>query len=130
MGETEVTLFVGKDLLLRESKSYLAAKNLNVSGILERALSEMTVTDIVEKVAANPGGRLRYVAYDQVLRKWPRGRTPPRRLEKPEERGRVQYLDGGVLTKRYVQGDGSERMDRIFERAEKGEEPVFRVEHG
>jgi uncharacterized protein len=37
----------------------------------------------------------------------------------------VQYLDSSALAKRYVQEEGSEAMDRIFERAEKGEEPVF-----
>jgi len=37
----------------------------------------------------------------------------------------VQYLDSSALAKRYVQEEGSDRMDRIFERAEKGEEPVF-----
>jgi uncharacterized protein len=37
----------------------------------------------------------------------------------------VQYLDSSALAKRYVQEGGSDRMDQIFERAEKGEEPVF-----
>jgi predicted nucleic acid-binding protein len=37
----------------------------------------------------------------------------------------VQYLDSSALAKRYVQEEGSDRMDQIFERAEKGEEPVF-----
>jgi predicted nucleic acid-binding protein len=37
----------------------------------------------------------------------------------------VQYLDSSALAKRYVQEDGSDAMDHIFERAEKGEEPVF-----
>jgi uncharacterized protein len=37
----------------------------------------------------------------------------------------VQYLDSSALAKRYVQERGSDRMDQIFERAEKGEEPVF-----
>jgi len=37
----------------------------------------------------------------------------------------VQYLDSSALAKRYVQEEGSETMDQIFERAEKGEESVF-----
>ena len=37
----------------------------------------------------------------------------------------MQYLDSSALAKRYVEEGGSERMDQIFERAEKGEEPVF-----
>jgi len=37
----------------------------------------------------------------------------------------MQYLDSSALAKRYVQEEGSEAMDRIFERAEKGEESVF-----
>jgi uncharacterized protein len=37
----------------------------------------------------------------------------------------VQYLDSGALAKRYVQEEGSETMDQVFERAEKGEESVF-----
>ena len=37
----------------------------------------------------------------------------------------MQYLDSSALAKRYVQEEGSDRMDLIFERAEKGEETVF-----
>lgn len=37
----------------------------------------------------------------------------------------MQYLDSSALAKRYVQEKGSEAVDLIFERAEKGEEPVF-----
>ena len=37
----------------------------------------------------------------------------------------MQYLDSSALAKRYVQEDGSNQMDEIFESAEKGEEPVF-----
>ena len=37
----------------------------------------------------------------------------------------MQYLDSSALAKRYVQEKGSDRMDEIFERAEKGEERVF-----
>ena len=37
----------------------------------------------------------------------------------------MQYLDSSALAKRYVQERGSESMDKIFESAEKGEEPVF-----
>ena len=37
----------------------------------------------------------------------------------------MKYLDSSALTKRYVQEEGSETMDQIFERAEKGEESVF-----
>jgi uncharacterized protein len=37
----------------------------------------------------------------------------------------VQYLDSSALAKRYVQEEGSDAMDQIFERAEKGEESVF-----
>lgn len=37
----------------------------------------------------------------------------------------MQYLDSSALAKRYVQEEGSDKMDQIFERAEKGEEAVF-----
>ena len=37
----------------------------------------------------------------------------------------MQYLDSSALAKRYVQEEGSETMDQIFESAEKGEEAVF-----
>ncbi|MGH9920638.1 MAG: type II toxin-antitoxin system VapC family toxin [Nitrososphaerales archaeon] len=37
----------------------------------------------------------------------------------------MQYLDSSALAKRYVQEEGSDTMDRIFERAEKGEESIF-----
>ena len=37
----------------------------------------------------------------------------------------MQYLDSSALAKRYVQEEGSDMMDQIFERAEKGEEGVF-----
>lgn len=37
----------------------------------------------------------------------------------------MQYLDSSALAKRYVTEKGSETMDRVFERAEKGEEPLF-----
>jgi predicted nucleic acid-binding protein len=37
----------------------------------------------------------------------------------------MQYLDSSALAKRYVQEEGSDRMDQIFERAEKGEEQIF-----
>jgi predicted nucleic acid-binding protein len=37
----------------------------------------------------------------------------------------MQYLDSSALAKRYVQEEGSDAIDRIFERAEKGEESVF-----
>ncbi len=37
----------------------------------------------------------------------------------------MQYLDSSALAKRYVEEKGSEAMDQIFERAEKGEESLF-----
>ncbi len=37
----------------------------------------------------------------------------------------MQYLDSSALAKRYVEEEGSDKMDRIFEAAEKGEESVF-----
>jgi uncharacterized protein len=37
----------------------------------------------------------------------------------------VQYLDSSALAKRYVEEKGSDKMDRISEAAEKGEESVF-----
>jgi hypothetical protein len=73
MGKTKVTLSVDKELL-RESKAYLAEKNLTVSGTLEKALSEMAVSSFIQKVAANMGGKLDYVGYDQVPRKRPKGK--------------------------------------------------------
>ena len=73
MGKTKVTLSVD-DVLLRESKAYLAEKNLTVSGTLEKALSEMAVSSVVEKVATNLGEKLGYIGYDQVPRKRPKGR--------------------------------------------------------
>ncbi|HKT21409.1 MAG TPA: type II toxin-antitoxin system VapC family toxin, partial [Nitrososphaerales archaeon] len=36
----------------------------------------------------------------------------------------MQYLDSSALAKRYVQEKGSDEMDRIFGRAEMGEEPI------
>ena len=84
MGKTKVTLSVDEELL-RESKSYLAEKNLTVSGTLERALSEMTVSGFVEKIAANLGERLSYVAYDQVPRKRPKGKDAAKTIR--EARG-------------------------------------------
>jgi hypothetical protein len=84
MGKTKVTLSVDEELL-RESKSYLAEKNLTVSGTLERALSEMTVSGFVEKVAASLGERLGYVAYDQVPRKRPKGKDTAKAIR--EARG-------------------------------------------
>jgi hypothetical protein len=73
MGKTKVTLSVDEELL-RESKSYLAAKNLTVSGTLESAMSEMTVPGFVEKVAASLEERLGYVTYEQVQRNRPKGK--------------------------------------------------------
>jgi len=73
MGKTKVTLSVDEELL-RESKAYLAEKNLTVSGTLERALSEMAVSGFAEKVAANIGEKLDYIGYDQVPRKRPKGK--------------------------------------------------------
>ena len=37
------------DDLLRESKAYLAEKNLTVSGTLEKALSEISISSVVEE---------------------------------------------------------------------------------
>ena len=73
MGKTKVTLSVDEELL-RESKAYLVERNMTVSGTLERALSEMTLSGFVEKVAANLEGRLGYIGYDEVPRKRPKGK--------------------------------------------------------
>ncbi|MDG6900255.1 MAG: hypothetical protein JRM88_06815 [Nitrososphaerota archaeon] len=73
MGKTKVTLSVD-DALLRESKGYLAEKNLTISGTLERALSEIAVSNVVERVASGLGEKLGYVGYDQVPRKRPKGK--------------------------------------------------------
>jgi len=77
MPKTKVTLSVDAELL-RESKGYLAEKNLTVSGTLEKALSEMPASGFVEKVAANLGEKLGYVGYDQVPRTRPRGKDAAR----------------------------------------------------
>ncbi len=77
MGKIKVTLSVD-DELLRESKAYLAEKNLTVSGTLEKALSEMAVSNIVERVASNLGEKLGYVGYDQVPRNRPKGKDAAR----------------------------------------------------
>lgn len=37
----------------------------------------------------------------------------------------MQYLDSSALAKRYVEEEGSDKMDQIFEAAEKGEDSVF-----
>ena len=37
----------------------------------------------------------------------------------------MQYLDSSALAKRYVEEKGSDKMDRIFEAAEKGEDLIF-----
>jgi hypothetical protein len=73
MGKTKVTLSVDEELL-RESKAYLAEKNLTVSGTLEKALSELAVSVFVGKVAASIEKKLDYVGYDQVPRKRPKGK--------------------------------------------------------
>ena len=73
VGKTKVTLSVDKELL-RESKAYLTEKNLTVSGALANALSEVTVSSFVEKVAANLGETLGYIEYDQIPRKRPKGK--------------------------------------------------------
>jgi len=77
MGKTKVTLSVD-EVLLRESKAYLAEKNLSVSGALANALSEVAVSSLVEKVATNLGESLGYVGYEQVPRKRPKGKDSAR----------------------------------------------------
>ncbi|MGH9920639.1 MAG: hypothetical protein ACRD6W_17440 [Nitrososphaerales archaeon] len=79
MVKTKVTLSVDEGLL-RESKSYLAEKNLTVSGTLEKALSEMAASRLVEKVAANLGEKLEYVGYDEVPRTRPMGKDATRTI--------------------------------------------------
>jgi hypothetical protein len=74
MGKVKVTLSVD-DELLRESKAYLAAKDLTVSGTLEKALSGMAVSSVVvEQVASNLGQKLGHVGYDEVPRTRPKGK--------------------------------------------------------
>jgi hypothetical protein len=84
MGKTKVTLSVD-EALLRESKAYLAEKDRTVSGTLEKALSEMRVSGLVEKVAASLGEKLEYVGYDQVPRRRPKGKDATRAIR--EARG-------------------------------------------
>jgi len=84
MGKTKVTLSVDEELL-RESKAYLAEKNLTISGTLERLLSEMAASGFVEKVAADLGEKLDYIGYDQVPRRRPNGKDAARALR--EARG-------------------------------------------
>lgn len=84
MGKIKVTLSVD-DELLRESKAYLAEKNLTVSGTVEKALSEMTISNVVEKVASSLGKKLGYVGYDQVPRKRPKGKDAAKMIR--EARG-------------------------------------------
>ena len=71
--------------LLRESKAYLAEKNLTVSGTLERVLSEMAASGFVEKVAATLGKKLEYIGYDQVPARRPKGKDAAKVLR--EARG-------------------------------------------
>lgn len=85
MGKTKVTLSVD-DELLRASKAYLAEKNLTISGTLEKALSEMAITDVADKVAANLGQKLGYVGYDQVPRRRPKGKDAAKAVS--EARGK------------------------------------------
>lgn len=73
MGKTKVTLSVDDDLL-RESKAYLAEKNLTVSGTLEKALSEISISSVVERMATSLGGKLGYIGYEQVPRRRPKGK--------------------------------------------------------
>src|SRR4029077_5764966 len=84
MGKTKVTLSVDKELL-RESKAYLAANNLTVSGTLEKALLEMGTSGLAETVAANLGEKLEYVGYDQVPKRRPKGKDATRAIR--EARG-------------------------------------------
>jgi Family of unknown function (DUF6364) len=77
MGKTKVTLSVDEEIL-REAKAYLAERNLTVSGTLEKALSEMKASALVEKVAANLGEKLGYVGYDEVPRRRPKGKDAAR----------------------------------------------------
>ncbi len=84
MGKTKVTLSVD-EALLRASKAYLAEKDLTVSGTLEKALSEMGASGLVEKVAASLGEKLEYVGYDQVPRRRPKGKDATRAIR--EARG-------------------------------------------
>jgi hypothetical protein len=84
MGKTKVTLSVDEELL-REAKGYLAERNLTVSGTLEKALSEMTASALVEKVAANLGEKLGYVGYDEVPRRRPKGRDAARAVREARE---------------------------------------------
>lgn len=72
VGKSKVTLSVD-DELLREARSYLAENGLTISGTLERALSEVSASALVEKVAERLGGRLQYVSFEDVSRKRPKG---------------------------------------------------------
>ena len=80
-----MTLSVDEDLL-RESKAFLARKNLTVSGTLEKALSEMTALGLAESVAVGLGGRLGYRGYDEVPRKRPKGKDAAKAVREARER--------------------------------------------
>jgi hypothetical protein len=84
MVKTKVTLSVDRELL-RESKAYLAEKNLTVSGTLERALSEMAAPGLVERVAMNLGEKLEYIGYDRIPIGRPKGKDAAKALR--EARG-------------------------------------------
>lgn len=74
MGKTKVTLSVEEELL-REARAYLAEKDQTISGTLEAALSEVSPSVLFESVAAGMGGgKLGYVAYDEVPRNRPKGK--------------------------------------------------------
>ncbi len=73
MGKVKVTLSVD-DELLSESRSYLAGKKLTISGTLEDALSEISMNDVVEKIAARIGANLEYVSFEEVARRRPKGK--------------------------------------------------------
>jgi hypothetical protein len=84
MGKIKVTLSVD-DALLREAKAYLAEKNLTISGTLEKALSEIAVSNVAERVASSLGEKLGYVGYDQIPRRRPRGKDAAKTIR--EARG-------------------------------------------
>jgi len=79
MRKVKVTLSVD-DELLRESRAFLAERNLTISGKLEDALEEVTASGMAEKIAAKLGEKLGYVGYDEIPHTRPKGKDAARAI--------------------------------------------------